>query len=878
MLELKNIKKNYYVAEETVEALKGVNINFRKNEFVAILGPSGCGKTTLLNIVGGLDRYTDGDLVIRGKSTKDFKDQDWDTYRNHTIGFVFQNYNLIPHQTVLENVELALTLSGVSKAERRKRAIDALVDVGLADKIYNKPNQLSGGQMQRVAIARALVNNPDILLADEPTGALDTKTSVQIMDILKSISKNKLIIMVTHNPQLADDYANRVIKLVDGVVIDDTNPYELVEEEVIIEESKKEKKKNIKKTSMSFRTALSLSFKNLLTKKARTLMVAFAGSIGIIGIALILSVSNGFQNYIDKVQEDTLSTYPIQIDNVTVDASSMLEQMTATTSKDVEVKDGYITSDDSLMQLAELAQKLKQEAVVTNNLKAFKDYIESTDNIKQYTNAVQYVYDVRLNIFTSSGTQINPNNIFELMMGDYYDEYKDMMGMAGGVMPTTGFNVWSEILDNKELIQSQYDLLDGAWPENYNDIVIVVDENNQISDYVLYSLGLKDQKEIENLLEKYEKGEEIVYSQSTFTYEEILNLKYNLVLPYQFYERDDEVGYWKDISKNENFFETVKGESIELNVCGILRPKASASATSIGGAVGYMSTLASEYTKKAESSDIYLEQIANPEKNVFTGSKFTGREILTQMIDEYIKQAGLSEEEANTYKAMFDTMSTDQISDFFKKMGIPISFSNYESNLRDLGYIDYDNPQSIKLYPKDFESKDLISEEIKKYNEKVDSKDEISYTDYIGIFLSSISVIIDVITYVLIAFVAISLVVSSIMIGVITYISVLERTKEIGILRSIGARKRDVSRVFTAETVVVGFAAGALGILISVLLIIPINLIINYLAGFPINAASLPALGAVILIAISVLLTVIAGVFPSKLAAKRDPVEALRSE
>lgn len=878
MLELKNIKKNYYVAEETVEALKGVNINFRKNEFVAILGPSGCGKTTLLNIVGGLDRYTDGDLVIRGKSTKDFKDQDWDTYRNHTIGFVFQNYNLIPHQTVLENVELALTLSGVSKAERRKRAIDALVDVGLADKIYNKPNQLSGGQMQRVAIARAIVNNPDILLADEPTGALDTKTSVQIMDILKSISKNKLIIMVTHNPQLADDYANRVIKLVDGVVIDDTNPYELVEEEVIIEESKKEKKKNIKKTSMSFRTALSLSFKNLLTKKARTLMVAFAGSIGIIGIALILSVSNGFQNYIDKVQEDTLSTYPIQIDNVTVDASSMLEQMTATTSKDVEVKDGYITSNDSLMQLAELAQKLKQEAVVTNNLKAFKDYIESTDNIKQYTNAVQYVYDVRLNIFTSSGTQINPNNIFELMMGDYYDEYKDMMSMAGGIMPTTGFNVWSEILDNKELIQSQYDLLDGTWPKNHNDIVIVVDENNQISDYVLYSLGLKDQKEIENLLEKYEKGEEIVYSQSTFTYEEILNLKYNLVLPYQFYERDDEVGYWKDISKNENFFETVKGESIELNVCGILRPKASASATSIGGAVGYMSTLAIEYTKKAESSDIYLEQIANPEKNVFTGSKFTGREILTQMIDEYIKQAGLSEEEANTYKAMFDTMSTDQISDFFKKMGIPISFSNYESNLRDLGYIDYDNPQSIKLYPKDFESKDLISEEIKKYNEKVDSKDEISYTDYIGIFLSSISVIIDVITYVLVAFVAISLVVSSIMIGVITYISVLERTKEIGILRSIGARKRDVSRVFTAETVVVGFAAGALGILISVILIIPINLIINYLAGFPINAASLPVLGAVILIAISVLLTVIAGVFPSKLAAKRDPVEALRSE
>jgi len=878
MLELKNIKKNYYVAEETVEALKGVSINFRKNEFVAILGPSGCGKTTLLNIVGGLDRYTDGDLVIRGKSTKDFKDQDWDTYRNHTIGFVFQNYNLIPHQTVLENVELALTLSGVSKAERRKRAIDALVDVGLADKIYNKPNQLSGGQMQRVAIARALVNNPDILLADEPTGALDTKTSVQIMDILKSISKNKLIIMVTHNPQLADDYANRVIKLVDGVVIDDTNPYELVEEEVIIEESKKEKKKNIKKTSMSFRTALSLSFKNLLTKKARTLMVAFAGSIGIIGIALILSVSNGFQNYIDKVQEDTLSTYPIQIDNVTVDASSMLEQMTTTTSKDVEVKDGYITSNDSLMQLAELAQKLKQEAIVTNNLKAFKDYIESTDNIKQYSNAVQYVYDVRLNIFTSSGTQINPNNIFELMMGDYYDEYKDMMSMAGGMMPTTGFNVWSEILDNKELIQSQYDLLDGTWPKNYNDIVIVVDENNQISDYVLYSLGLKDQKEIENLLEKYEKGEEIVYSQSTFTYDEILNLKYNLVLPYQFYERDDEVGYWKDISKNENFFETVKGESIELNVCGILRPKASASATSIGGAVGYMSTLAIEYTKKAESSDIYLEQIANPEKNVFTGSKFTGREILTQMIDEYIKQAGLSEEEANTYKAMFDTMSTDQISEFFKKMGIPISFSNYESNLRDLGYIDYDNPQSIKLYPKDFESKDLISEEIKKYNEKVDSKDEISYTDYIGIFLSSISVIIDVITYVLVAFVAISLVVSSIMIGVITYISVLERTKEIGILRSIGARKRDVSRVFTAETVVVGFAAGALGILISVLLIIPINLIINYLAGFPINAASLPVLGGVILIAISVLLTVIAGVFPSKLAAKRDPVEALRSE
>ena len=893
MLELRNIKKNYYVASETVEALKGVSINFRKNEFVAILGPSGCGKTTLLNIIGGLDQYTKGDLFIKGKSTKEFKSRDWDSYRNHTIGFVFQTYNLIPHQTVLANVELALTLSGVSKAERRKRAIDALTEVGLADKIHNKPNQLSGGQMQRVAIARALVNNPDVLLADEPTGALDTKTSVQIMDILKSISKNKLIIMVTHNPQLAEEYANRIVKLVDGVIIDDSNPYNGEDQpkgEVLTKNTKEKiNKAQFKKTSMSFWTALSLSFKNLLTKKARTIMVAFAGSIGIIGIALILSVSNGFTEYIDKVQEDTLSTYPIQIDNMTMDMGNILADMEADSKEEVKVEDGIITSDDSLLKLVEMAQKMKEQALVANNLKAFKEYIESTDNIQKHTNAIQYVYDVPMNIYNNEGLKVNPNDVFQVMMGDDFEQYMGMLEMTGmSSMILQGFNVWTELLDNEDLIKSQYDLLGGKWPESENDIVIVVDENNQISDYVLHSLGLKDRKEIEDLLDKYAKGEEITYNETMYTYEQILDLEYTLVLPYLNYEKNKETGIWTDISKEEGFFDKVKNDengAIKLNVSGILRPKEGASATSISGSIGYLSSLTMSFDEKVKKSDIYKEQLANEKINVFTGQEFYGVEMLDQIIELVILNLGYDNEKANMLRAYADKLPPAQLAEYinslFKQNGIDmaIDFSDFETNLTKLGHIDYDNPVSIKIFAKDFESKEAIADEIEKYNASVESPDdEISYTDMIGTLLSSVSTIIDVISYVLIAFVSISLVVSSIMIGVITYISVLERTKEIGILRSIGARKSDISRVFTAETLVVGFAAGAMGITISFLLVIPINLIINHFAGFPINAARLPWGGAFILIGISMLLTVIAGLLPSRLAAKRDPVEALRSE
>ena len=879
MLELKKIKKDYHVGDETVNALKGVDIKFRKSEFVSILGPSGCGKTTMLNIIGGLDRYTSGDLLINGVSTKEYKDGDWDTYRNHSIGFIFQSYNLIPHQTVVENVELALTLSGVSKAERRRRAIEVLEKVGLKDKIKNKPTQLSGGQMQRVAIARALINDPDILLADEPTGALDTKTSEQIMEILKSISKDKLIIMVTHNPELATEYSNRIIRLVDGEVVDDTNPYA---GETLAKPVKAKVNKGSKKnTSMSFWTALSLSFKNLLTKKARTLMVAFAGSIGIIGIALILSVSNGFQNYIDKVQEDTLSTYPITLEASTMDYGSLLTELQGAEVQKVEPQDGIITSNDSLSQMLKTMQKLMNQTIKKNNLGKFKEYIETTTGIKENSTAIQYVYDIEFSIFNEQYYQVNPNEIFKIVLGE--DSYNQMqqMSMMGSM---SGFNVWTEMLDNEDLIKSQYDLLDGKWPTSETDIVVVVDQNNQISDYVLYSLGLKDVTELEGALDKINNGEEITTESVSFTFEDILNLKYKLVLPSQMYEKQGSI--WVEKNTEGDNLTTLVDNGIELNVVGILRPKDSASATSISGSVAYTSKLTEYYISEGLKSQIVIDQLNNPEINVFSGLPYEQKDVTKEDLLAYLDgqyEAGLIEmQQYMMYKNYISMM--DENSDQFK--GIVEMFmsssENLESTLKKIGYVDINNPITINIFALDFDSKEVIADYIKEYNKAEEAANRednvIVYTDYIGILLSSITTILDVITYVLIAFVAISLVVSSIMIGVITYISVLERTKEIGILRSIGARKRDISRVFTAETVVIGFAAGALGILVTLLLTIPINLIINAIAGFTINAAKLPLAGGLILILISMLLTVIAGLIPSKLAANRDPVEALRTE
>lgn len=944
MLSLKDIKKDYVVGDSTVSALKGVSIDFRENEFVSILGPSGCGKTTLLNIIGGLDRYTSGDLNINGKSTKDFKDCDWDSYRNHSIGFVFQSYNLIPHQTVLSNVELALTLSGVSKSERRERAVKALEQVGLGDQLHKKPNQMSGGQMQRVAIARALVNEPDILLADEPTGALDTETSVQIMELLKSISKDKLIIMVTHNPELAMKYSSRIIKLLDGKVIDDSDPLDknVVEpikkpEKEPTKADKKAAKKERKKlkTSMSFLTALSLSRNNLMTKKARTLLTSFAGSIGIIGIALILSISNGVQLYIDQVQSDTLSSYPLQITKTTASIGEMINTL--------------------------------MEETKVNNLEKFKKYLDDNSDLKDLTSDVQYTYATTLNVFTESDSgvmQVNPSTLLEDMgyMSSTQMEAMSMSGSMGGM----GTDVWSEMIDNEELIDKQYDVIAGRLPEKYNEVVLVVDKNNEINDYVLYSLGLLDPSSLNGIVRRAMAGEDISVDseQHVYTYDELLDLKFKAVPTPDFYKKKD--GVWEDMTGDESYMKKAVANGTEISVVGILRPDEDASSASISGAIGYRHDLMTYLIDEVDNSEIVKEQIANPDIDVFTGLKFktdenvadtdsssetvsdstadteskadktadssdtdkkaglvagdSSMEIPEGMTEEQYKAlmeqsgasntgeladmgmnamgsmdmsaiqggdmssltetqkkyiASLSDEQMELMKQMLKEQSdtnADQLANSGK-----YSTSNYDNNMKTLGYSVVEDPDSINIYPVDFASKEKIIDIIDDYNDSVGEEDKIEYTDYVGLMMSSITSIINAISYVLIAFVAISLVVSSIMIGIITYISVLERTKEIGILRSIGASKRDISRVFNAETVIVGFVAGALGIIISYLLTIPINMIIAHLTDVPIRA-SIPVSAAVVLIAISVCLTLIAGLFPSRVAAKKDPVIALRTE
>ena len=1149
MLKLTNVTKHYVTGNTTVEALRGVSIEFRKSEFVSILGQSGCGKTTLLNIIGGLDRYTDGDLVINGKSTKTFKDSDWDSYRNHSIGFVFQSYNLIPHQSVLANVELALTLSGVSKSERRKRAKEALEKVGLGDQLHKKPNQMSGGQMQRVAIARALVNDPEILLADEPTGALDTATSVQIMDILKEISKERLIIMVTHNPELAETYSTRIIKLLDGLVIDDSNPYTAEPEStpetetLPAKKASKAKKDKQKKTSMSFLTALSLSLNNLATKKGRTVMTSFAGSIGIIGIALILALSTGINAFIAQVQEDTLSTYPLTIQKNTQDMSAMLEAMTSVSDTENYRDSGKIYVDDSLGTMMSA-----MTSTVENNLEAFKEHIDKNyGSIEKYVSDIQYTYDYDLQAYnvvtvkdengkeTLEARKIGMEIVFE-HMGDAFAGMTDLMEMGGGM----GMNVFSEMINNQELLDQQYDVIAGNWPKEYNEVVLVVNSNNQISKMTLYMLGMLDPDEIDKDMESLMQGEYKPTEVTPFTYQDILDIRFSLLTTSQFFQKTDKTytvegndktySVWTDLREGFNFEEGkfVDENGIEIKIAGIVRPKEGATASSISGAIGYTKKLTDYILEQNSKSEVINQQKETPKINVLTGLSFERtvytRENIQELINKidaatmdmfYSYMTSMIKNEYNdetnsllnvtraNINTMFMLLSEEQQADILEKiinsaytnnptatdrvfttmssmtggidvkketisillpilndmesmpilisLGIPglvslaeaetvdtvvkeinekhpefaaspfgavtaqnlsmyigrlpadeqtsvyqklvdsineandtmvgilcgiissqaqkeITKENIATTLPTLegqaammapalamggmpGFIDYADaetmngiyaemndlvmnlevnekifslllyampddlfatmeetlygmapqidatydsvlktlddaekasPASINFYAKDFESKDAIEAFINDYNKAAEKdgrkEDVLQYTDLVGALMSSVTIIVNAISYVLIAFVSISLVVSSIMIGIITNISVLERTKEIGILRAIGASKKDVSRVFNAETLIIGLAAGAIGIISTLLLCIPITAIVQYFTGLDNIRAILPWQGAVVLVVISMILTLIAGIIPSRSAAKKDPVIALRSE
>jgi len=895
MLELNDIKKDYVSGSTTVSALKGINLRFRDCEFVSILGQSGCGKTTMLNIIGGLDKYTSGDLKINGVSTKNYKDRDWDFYRNNSIGFVFQSYNLIPHQTVLSNVELALTLSGVSKTERKRRAIEALEKVGLGEQIHKKPNQMSGGQMQRVAIARALVNNPDILLADEPTGALDTETSIQIMELLKEISKDRLIIMVTHNPELAKDYSTRIVRLLDGVITDDSDPYTLedmeadirAKEAAKVKTSEKKIKKSGKKqkTSMSFFTALSLSFNNLMTKKIRTILTAFAGSIGIIGIAMILSISNGIQLYIDRVQRDTLSSYPITLQAESIDISSMVTSMTGNSDSEEHEDKSKIYSNDIMGDMINTMVK----EVKSNNLSEFKKYIENGGSgIKSYVSDIQYSYDVPLNIYmkdTSNGVeQLNPSTMFDSIYGEGATSTSSAMSSGMGMGMFSNSSVWNQLLGNQQVLDEQYDVLAGHWPENYNEVVLVTDKNNEVDDYTLYSLGLKDPEEVRTLFKKMMVGESYETEKDiSYTFDEILDTEFKLVMPTDMYKYNDVTGTWDDYSKDDKYMTNVVNNGTDIKVCGIIRPNDDAVSTSISSGIGYTAKLTEYIIEEVKNSEIAKAQLADTSVDVFTGVPFDNdRNTEITMDDVNAYMATLSPEESAQMQAMTSGMSDDQILQLFSaSLKARTTDATLDSNKSKLGITDLDTPSQIDIYATDFDSKEKVQNIIKDYNrlQQDDGKEEnvINYTDYVGIMMSSVSTIINAISYVLIAFVAISLIVSSIMIGIITYISVLERTKEIGVLRSIGASKKDVSRIFNAETLIEGFVSGALGIVVTLLLCIPANALIKHLTDIS-NVAQLPVAGGVILIIISMFLTFIAGLIPAKFAAKKDPVVALRSE
>lgn len=857
MLELKNITKDYKSANETVHALKGITLSFRENEFVSVLGQSGCGKTTLLNIIGGLDQYTSGDLIINGRSTKDFKSRDWDDYRNHSIGFVFQSYNLIPHQNVLSNVELALTLSGVSKEERRKRARDVLEKVGLSDQLYKKPNQMSGGQMQRVAIARALVNDPDILLADEPTGALDSATSIQIMELLHEIAKEKLVIMVTHNPQLAADYSTRIIRLLDGEVVDDSRPYQ----ETMTEANAKSGGRH---PSMSFRTALSLSLNNLMTKKARTFLTAFAGSIGIIGIALIMSLSNGVQSYIDSVEKDTLSSYPITIEDSAMDISAMMETMMGLQKDDDQHK------DDSIYPKAMISDMLEtmSDKMEKNNLKAFKEYLDSEDaKIGEHAKAVEYGYDLTLNVYNENSdyglVQISPNHLLDELGFSAMNQFSESFM---GSMSTSQNEVWNKLPDDEGLREEEYDLIEGSWPKEYNEVVLAVDENREITDYALYSLGLLDQQEVIDSFRSLQNGGKASLSEArSYTPQEILGMEFKLVMNCDLYRNVN--GLWIDMSDDEDFVKETVQNGETMKVVGIISPKEDSSKRETGG-VYYTSMLQDHVISYCENSKIVKQQKAHPDINVFTQNAFNSDkdfDIGSLSAQQQMQMASMSQEELAAFMADYSENKN----------------ATYESNLKRMGAVDLRVPSSINIYASSFEDKEEIAALIAEYNElqqkNGNDANVITYSDMVGTMMESVTTIVDMISYVLMAFVSVSLIVSSIMIGIITYISVLERTKEIGILRAIGASKKDISRVFNAEAFIIGLISGVLGIGVTLLLNLPISVIVEQLTGVA-DIAKLPMSGGIVLVIISLLLTTIAGLIPSRIASKKDPVEALRSE
>ncbi len=986
MLVLNEIVKTYSVGDTRVQALKGVSIRFRENEFVSVLGPSGCGKTTLLNIIGGLDQYTTGDLVINGRSTKEYKDRDWDRYRNHSVGFVFQSYNLIPHQSVLANVELALTLSGVSKSERRRRAREALERVGLGDQLKKKPNQMSGGQMQRVAIARALVNDPDILLADEPTGALDTETSVQVMEILKEIAQDRLVVMVTHNPDLAEKYSSRIVRLLDGEIIGDTNPFG--EEEAAPAPQAETKSK---KQAMSFFTAISLSLNNLMTKKGRTFLTAFAGSIGIIGIALILSISNGVTNYINRVQEDTLSSYPITLQAETVDLTSRMASMMSARreARNSHGRDAVYTNP----VMYEMMNSLYSQETQRNNLGAFKRFLDreldpaaAQTTLADNLSAVRCDYELDLNVFTEDpdGKVIKSdftalwNSLFASMTGGQNAATSEAGSMINifSSFGGSGLRIWEELLpgENGELLNpvyyEQYDVLAGSWPQSENELMLIVNERNEVSDLVLYSLGLKRTDQMYDTMIALFSGDQVDTTElESWGYDEIIGKRFSLVPASGLYQQAAD-GSWVDISGEELGLQSLFQTGTELRISGILRQKEDAVSGMLSGAIAYPYALKEKLIRAGEESELIRAQLDDPKTDVLSGLPFLSEdgaeptdeekaaavqnyfekitnarkaEIITawlsvpaeetvqaavqqqmqgmtrETVEELVKARypeyanmlgnmddetlfsyvarGIEEQVRETYAqqtaaqlgarttdelaAMFDAQSfstADYAALYDEYMPHDYSDATYEDNLKKLGYVDLEQPSSINLYAATFAAKDEISRIIEEYNAGVPEADQIHYTDYVALMMSSITTIINAISYVLIAFVAVSLVVSSIMIGIITYISVLERTKEIGILRAIGASKKDVSRVFNAETLIVGFCAGVIGIGLTLLFCLPINAIIHTLTGIGSLNAALPAAGAVILIVISVILTMIAGLIPSRLAAKKDPVVALRTE
>ena len=880
MLTLSNIHKEYASGELRVEALKGVSLSFRKNEFVAVLGPSGCGKTTLLNIIGGLDRYTQGDLIIKGRSTREYKDADWDSYRNHSVGFVFQSYNLIPHQTVLSNVELALTLGGVPAKERRRRAVQALERVGLGDQLNKKHNEMSGGQMQRVAIARALVNDPEILLADEPTGALDSETSVQIMDVLKEIASDRLVIMVTHNPELAAQYATRTIRLLDGRVTDDTMPFDG-------QDDMAQPPARTGATSMHFGTALHLSLNNLMTKKGRTFMVALAGSIGIIGIALILSLSNGVNEYIKSVEEDTLAQYPLTIESETMNQSALLTaMMSASSGKDIPHEEGRVYSSNVM---GDLMSAMVSE-VNANDLPSFKAYLDGSQEIADLTSSIAYEYGSTLRIYNRNAVggvqQVQPSTVIDTMtnssMMSNANALASMSSMSSLSQMTSMYNmnVFFELAGPSVHRSGSYELLAGHMPQKYDELLLVVGEDDDISDTTLYTLGLRDQSEVQQLFMTLLTGSTVQTETISYSYDDLLNLTFTLVLPGNLYQEQGD-GIYADISGDEAAMSQALDQGVTLHIAGIARSSSNSMISSMmAGGVGYTHELVEYVVSANNETPAVKAQRAHPDTDIFTGINFSGgvdMEPSMEMLDTYLNS--LPQEQQTAVRAMIGMMSEERILSMMRaEMAKQKTDATYESNLAKLNATNLDTPTQIKIYPIDFESKQRIVDLIEQYNAQMQAAGHeegvIRYTDYVGSLMSSVTTIVDTISYVLIAFVSISLVVSSIM---ITYISVLERTKEIGILRAMGASKGDVSRVFTAETLIIGLVAGFLGVLVTWLLTFPINALIHHLTQ--INAAAiLPGGAAAILVAISMLLTILAGAIPSRMAAKKDPVVALRTE